>query len=84
MADFNPNTVPIPVTFNYQQINLILEALGKMPLEKVETIYNALRNVAVSTLQNAELSHRAAMTQLESAQQAVSEVPQQPQEGGQA
>lgn len=57
---FNPQAVPIQITMNYQQINLMLEGLGKLPFEKVETIYTALRSHAVTSIQQAEVAHQQA------------------------
>jgi hypothetical protein len=51
---FNPDNVPIAVTLNFQQVNLLLEGLGKLPYERVEQLYTGLRTVAVQALQQAE------------------------------
>jgi hypothetical protein len=54
---FDPANVPIPVTLNFQQVNLLLEGLGKLPFERVEALYLGLRQVALQTLQQAESAH---------------------------
>lgn len=54
---FNPASVPINYTLNFQQVNLLLEGLGKLPYERVEQLYSAMRGAALQTLQDAE--HRA-------------------------
>lgn len=68
-SEFNPNTVSIPLTFNFQQINLILEGLGKLPLEKVESLYVGIRTASFNTMNNAEQAHRAAFAKLDTAKQ---------------
>ncbi len=57
---FNPATVPINYTLNFQQVNLLLEGLGKMPYERVEQLYGAMRGAALQTLQDAEQAQREA------------------------
>ena len=54
---FNPASVPINYTLNFQQVNLLLEGLGKLPHERVEQLYNAMRSAALQTLQDAEQAH---------------------------
>jgi hypothetical protein len=51
---FNPANVPIYYTLSFQQVNLLLEGLGKLPYERVEQLYVGLRTVALQTLQAAE------------------------------
>lgn len=57
---FNPATVPINYTLNFQQVNLLLEGLGKLPYERVEQLYSAMRGAALQTLQDAEQAHNDA------------------------
>ena len=57
---FNPASVPINYTLNFQQVNLLLEGLGKLPYERVEQLYNAMRSAALQTLQDAEQAHNEA------------------------
>ena len=54
---FNPAEVPINYTLNFQQVNLLLEGLGKLPYERVEQLYTALRSVGLNTLQDAEQTY---------------------------
>ena len=54
---FNPASVPINYTLNFQQVNLLLEGLVKLPHERVEQLYNAMRSAALQTLQDAEQAH---------------------------
>jgi len=56
---FNPASVQINYTLNFQQVNLLLEGLGKLPYERVEQLYIAIRGTALKTLQDAEQSHIA-------------------------
>jgi hypothetical protein len=57
---FNPAEVPINYTLNFQQVNVLLEGLGKLPFEKVEQLYLGMRSVALQTLQGAEAAHKEA------------------------
>lgn len=57
---FTPATVPINYTLNFQQVNLLLEGLGKLPYERVEQLYSAMRGAALRTLQDAEQAHNDA------------------------
>ena len=57
---FNPATVPINYTLNFQQVNLLLEGLGKLPYERVEQLYSAMRSVALQTLQVSEQEYNQA------------------------
>ena len=57
---FNPATVPINYTLNFQQVNLLLEGLGKLTYERVEQLYGAMRGAALQTLQDAEQAQREA------------------------
>ena len=57
---FNPASVPINYTLNFQQVNLLLEGLGKLPHERVEQLYNAMRGAALQTLQDAEQARNEA------------------------
>lgn len=54
---FNPATVLIPLTVDYQQMNLLLEGLGKLPFERVEGLYTGLRGHAARVMQQAEDAH---------------------------
>lgn len=57
---FNPASVPIQYTLNFQQVNLLLEGLGKLPHERVEQLYTAIRGAALQSLQAAEQAHNEA------------------------
>lgn len=57
---FNPATVPINYTLNFQQVNLLLEGLGKLPYERVEQLYSAMRGAALQTLQDSEQAYNEA------------------------
>lgn len=56
---FDPATVPINYTLNFQQVNLLLEGLGKLPHEKAAQLYTAMRSVALQTLQVTEQEYNA-------------------------
>ena len=60
MSQFNPIEVPIVPKLNYLQVELILEGLGKLPFERVDQFYTSLRELAISTLTEAEAAYRAA------------------------
>lgn len=62
---FDANQVPINYTLSFGQVNLILRALGKLPMEEVEQFYVAFRSVAVQTLQQAEQAAKDAERQAE-------------------
>ena len=51
---FTPNQVPIYYTLNIDQVNLVLEGLGELPLKRAGDFSNAFRNVALQALQVAE------------------------------
>lgn len=55
--EFNPAAVPINYTLNFQHVNLLLEGLGKLPYERVEPLYSALRSAALQALKTAEQAH---------------------------
>lgn len=57
---FNPAAVPITYVLDYPQVNLLLEALGKLPFEQVEELYLHMRLVAVQTIQEAQAQHQQA------------------------
>lgn len=57
---FNPASVPINYTLNFQQVNLLLEGLGKLPYERVEQLYSAIRGAALQALQAAEQAYNEA------------------------
>ncbi len=57
---FDANQVPINYTLNFAQVNLVLRALGKLPMEEVEQFYVAFRSVAVQALAQAEEAAKAA------------------------
>lgn len=57
---FNPASVPINYTLNFQQVNLLLEGLGKLPYERVEQLYSAMRGAALQTLQDSEQAYNEA------------------------
>jgi len=54
---FSPASVPINYTLNFQQVNLLLEGLGKLPYERVEQLYSAMRGAALQALQAAEQAY---------------------------
>lgn len=56
---FNPAAVPIQYTLTFQQVNLVLEGLGKLPYDRVEALYTAVRSIALQTLHAAEQAHEA-------------------------
>lgn len=58
---FNPATVPINYTLNFQQVNLLLEGLGKLPYERVEQLYSAMRGAALQTLRDSEQAYNEAV-----------------------
>lgn len=72
---FDPKTVEIKYALSYDQVNLILEGLGKLPFERVESLYTGIRLHAAETMRAAELS-------VQSKQVAALEA--QPPEGGDA
>lgn len=51
---FTPNQVPIYYTLNIDQVNLVLEGLGELPLKRAGDFSNAFRAVALQALQAAE------------------------------
>ena len=76
---FNPASVPINYILNFQQVNVLLEGLGKLPHERVEQLYTAMRSVALQALQDAEQAHNeAAACEAEAAR--VRDLPPEPVE----
>lgn len=59
----NPNQVPITITFNLEQINVVIESLGKMPYERVADLVNGIRSVALNALKEAEEQATSAQAQ---------------------
>lgn len=57
---FNPAEVPINYTLNFNQVNVILKAMSKLPREETEGFYENFRGVALQTLQVAEATHKEA------------------------
>lgn len=55
----NPNQVPIQYTLNIDQVNLVLNGLGKLPYEQVGDFVSAFRNVALQALAAAEAKAKA-------------------------
>lgn len=51
---FKPNQVPIYYTLNIDQVDLVLEGLGELPLKRAGDFSNAVRAVALQALQAAE------------------------------
>lgn len=76
---FNPASVPINYTLNFQQVNLLLEGLGKLPHERVEQLYTAMRSVALQALQDAEQAHNEAAAR-EAEAERVRDLPPEPAE----
>lgn len=58
---FTPASVPINYTLNFQQVNLLLEGLGKLPYERVEQLYSAMRGAALQTLRDSEQAYNEAV-----------------------
>ena len=58
---FTPGSVPINYTLNFQQVNLLLEGLGKLPYERVEQLYSAMRGAALQTLRDSEQAYNEAV-----------------------
>lgn len=58
---FNPASVPINYTLNFQQVNLLLEGLGKLPYERVEQLYSAMRGAALQALRDSEQAYNEAV-----------------------
>jgi len=54
---FNPASVPINYTLNFQQVDLILKGLRELPRKESEGFYDQFRAVAVQTIQAAEHLH---------------------------
>lgn len=67
---FNPAEVPINYTLNFQQVNILLKGMGKLPREETDGFYEQFRGVALSTLQAAEQAAK------EAAEQAANEAAQ--------
>jgi len=61
----NPNQVPINLTLNLDQINLILESLGKMPHERVAEFVVGLR---AETLRQLKAAEEAALAEARAAE----------------
>lgn len=57
----NPNQVPITLTLNVDQINMILDGLGELPFKRVEALATAIRNHAIQRLKEAEQEALAAV-----------------------
>lgn len=57
ITPFKPNEVVIPLGLTYSQVNLVLEGLGKLPMERVEGLYTGIRGQAVKSMQEAEAAH---------------------------
>ena len=49
-----PNEVPIHLTLNLDQINLILEGLGGLPYARAEQIVLTIRSATLAQLKEAE------------------------------
>lgn len=49
-----PNEVPIHLTLNLDQINLILEGLGGLPYSRAEQIVLTIRSSTLAQLKEAE------------------------------
>lgn len=60
MSAANPNAVLFTFQMNLEQVNIILESLGKQPYERVADLVNGLRNGALQQLQAAEQAANAA------------------------
>lgn len=58
---FTPASVPINYTLNFQQVNLLLEGLGKLPYERVEQLYSAMRGAALQALRDSEQAYNEAV-----------------------
>ncbi|MFA5630297.1 MAG: hypothetical protein WC997_02195 [Porticoccaceae bacterium] len=49
-TSFDPAAVQIGYSLNFEQVNLILEALGKLPFERVEALYSGMRAHALAVM----------------------------------
>ncbi len=56
----NPNQVPITLTLNVDQINMILDGLGELPFKRVEALASGIRAHAIQRLKEAEQEALAA------------------------
>ena len=54
-----PNQVRITYAFTLDQVNLILNGLGKLPYEQVGDMVTSMRAIALQTLQEAEAKAKA-------------------------
>ena len=54
MTNFDPQQVTITFNFRLNQIDLIIEGLGKLPIERAGDLYNGIKAGALQTLQAAE------------------------------
>lgn len=53
------NTVNIQLNLNITQVNLILEGLGKLSIDRAEGLFNGIRQYSVQVLQQAEAAEQA-------------------------
>jgi len=58
MKKFNPTDVPINITLRYQEINLILHALGKLPFDQVAPLYGLIHSETTRVIQVAERAYQ--------------------------
>lgn len=63
----NPNQVPITLTVNIDQINMILEGLGTLPIARAEALYTGIRNHAIERLKEVEAQMLAEKNDVEAA-----------------
>lgn len=61
----DPGQVPITITLNLAQVNLVLDGLGNLPFARVEQLYNGIRALALQTLQAAEQAYKDSVAKAE-------------------
>ena len=49
----SPNQVPISITFHIDQVELVVNGLGKLPYEQVADLISGIRNTTLNQLQAA-------------------------------
>lgn len=61
MDQFTPLEVPITLTLNIREVNLILGALGSLPYTDVNHIITAIQSAGLQQMQEAERKHAASL-----------------------
>ena len=54
-----PNEISFQLTLKLDQINLILEGLGKLSIDRAEGLFNGIRQYTMNTLQQVEEKAKA-------------------------